>query len=45
MDYSDGTEYKGEWINNKYAGAGVLYLPDGSTVKGIFRNGELFSPQ
>ena len=45
MVYPDERKYKGEWISGKYAGPGVLYLPDGSTKKGIFYNGELFSSQ
>ena len=38
---SDGSVcYRGEWKNNRYHGEGTLYLENGGTISGTFRNGK-----
>ena len=40
LQNTDGTVYRGEFVNGKYEGRGILTLPDGSTFSGKFRAGD-----
>ena len=34
MNWPDGTEYDGKWVNDAREGLGILKSPDGSTYNG-----------
>jgi len=37
--YSNGEFYDGEWLNGSFNGFGILYLTDGTPVKGYWKDG------
>lgn len=36
MKYSDGRQYKGEWLNDKMHGYGEFTWPDGKSYEGQY---------
>ena len=41
MVYSNGVRYKGQWVEGKRYGYGVLVWPNGNIFEGAFLNNEL----
>ena len=39
FNFSDGTQYKGEWKNGKENGKGIINMPNGGSYKGGFKDG------
>lgn len=38
MRWTDGSVYKGEWVNGVQHGKGEMRFSDGTTKKGLFEN-------
>jgi hypothetical protein len=38
IDWKDGTRYEGEWFSGQASGKGKLFLPNGDTYEGEWKN-------
>ena len=44
MKYVNGDEYKGNWLNGKPSGVGIMNYDNGDKYEGNWLNGEPYNP-